>query len=293
MSVWFVRRRNLGRGSVKGMRNSMSVPTTHFKHWTNKTFGSKEEPSLIVRWGCTAAMPFDGVKVLNRVSAINCVNDKRGFRALMRDILPDLIPSSVFTLEEAQDESLYPMVVRRAHHAQGKHLWLVNDYSELQAVVNVLGEGNWYASKYIKKVSEYRVYVVSGKVVTVAEKTPENPDAIAWNVAQGGHFDVVKWDDWPLSACHNACKVLKHTGLDFGGVDVMIDEEGKDYLIEVNSAPSLPYLSDGSTSYRQRMMGRAFEYIYNNGNDWLDINNDYGNWRDVIHPCVWPRESSN
>lgn len=292
MSVWFVRRRNLGRGSVKGMRQSMSVPTTHFKHWLNKTFGAKEDPSMIIRWGCTAEMPYTGVKTLNKVSAINCVNDKRGFRALIGDVLPDLIPPSVFTKEDAQDESLYPMVLRRAHHAQGKHLWFVSNFNELQERVNVLGEGNWYSSKYIKKVSEYRIYVVSGKVVTVAKKTPDNPDAVAWNVAQGGRFDVVKWDDWPLKACHNACLTMRHTGLDFGGVDIMIDENGKDYLIEVNSAPSLPFLSDKSISYRQKAMGQAFEYTYKNGNDWLDIDNEYGNWRDVIHPSVWPRSTS-
>lgn len=123
---------------------------------------------------------------------------------------------------------------------------------------------------------------MAGRVITVAEKTPENPDAIAWNVAQGGRFDVVRWNNWNLEACRVAIEAMSYSGLDFGGVDVMVDREGRAYVIEINSAPSLPLLSDGSISYRHKVMAKGFKY----GRENIPEVTQYNHWSDVIHPAI-------
>jgi len=281
--ITFMRRRNLGRASVLGVKASMHRVSNTYKHWKDKTYGPKGAPHMVIRWGCTASFPewWGTPKVVNRVSAIQTVNDKRGFRALLRDTVVDTIPETIFHVDEAEN---YPLVVRPSHHAQGKNLWVVNDLQELLNVTSTLP--TWYASTLIDKVSEYRVYVVSGRVVTVAKKTPDDPTAVAWNVAQGGRFDVVPWGEWDLNVCRVAIRTFRQSGLDFGGVDVMVDEGGRAYVIEINSAPSLPKLSDGSVSYRQECMAKAFDYIYDNGTDWIEPEG-YENWRDVIHPSIW------
>lgn len=130
---------------------------------------------------------------------------------------------------------------------------------------------------------------MSGRIITVAQKTPEDPSAVAWNVAQGGRFDVVRWDSWPLEACRVALEAFALSGLDFSGVDVMMDAEGRAYVIELNSAPSLPFLSDGSISYRQKCMAKGFMYIAEHGKEHFDMPEQYNNWRDVIHPTIWSR----
>lgn len=173
--------------------------------------------------------------------------------------------------------------MRTATHSQGRNLWLVNSLEELVQVTSNLSD--WYASEFIDKVAEYRAYVVNGKIATVAKKTPADPRQVAWNVAQGGRFDVVRWSEWPLEVCRVAIEAFKFSGLDFGGVDVMVDREGRAYVIEINSAPSLPSLSDGSVSYRQKCMAKCFKYIYDNGNDWMDTTT-INRWQDVIHPAV-------
>jgi len=127
---------------------------------------------------------------------------------------------------------------------------------------------------------------VSGKVATVARKTPDDPTQVAWNVAQGGRFGVVRWGDWPLEVIKVALKAFSVTSLDFGGVDVMVDGEGKAYCIEINSAPSLPLLSDGSVSYRQKCMAKCFKYIEENGLDRFEIPSVVNHWSDVIHPSI-------
>lgn len=181
------------------------------------------------------------------------------------------------------------MVLRPRRHAQGKNLFVVNSFDELLNVVHerprVFANG-WYASELIDKVAEYRVYVVSGRVATVAQKTPEDPSAVAWNVAQGGRFDVVRWGEWPMEAVRVALEAFKHSGLDFSGVDVMIDRDGRAYVIELNSAPSLPLLSSGQISYRQKCMAKCFQYIHDNGKQHFPECSSINNWRDVIHPAV-------
>ena len=182
------------------------------------------------------------------------------------------------------------MVLRPRHHAQGKNLFVVNGVEELLNVVrskpHVFSQG-WYASELIDKVSEYRVYVVSGKVATVAKKTPHDPEAVAWNVAQGGRFDVVRWGEWPLEACRVAIEAFNCVpNLDFSGVDVMVDGNGRAYVIELNSAPSLPLLSDGSISYRQKCIAKCFKYMEENGKDNLSSDNYYHHFSGAIHPAV-------
>ena len=51
----------------------------------------------------------------------------------------------------------------------------------------------------------------------------------------------------------------KVSGCDFCGVDVMVDADGKAYVLEVNSAPSQ------TSEYRQGCVAKAFDYIVQNG----------------------------
>lgn len=181
------------------------------------------------------------------------------------------------------------LVLRPKRHAQGRNLFVVNGLREALEVARqkprVFRDG-WYLSELVDKVEEYRVYVVSGRVATVARKTPADSSAVAWNVAQGGRFDVVRWGDWHLEVCRVAVEAMKHFPLlDFGGVDVMVDREGRAWVIEINSAPSLPLLSDGSVSYRQICMAKCFKWISEHGKEHMETEG-YESWRQMIHPSI-------
>lgn len=183
------------------------------------------------------------------------------------------------------------MVVRPTHHHQGRHLKIANTGRELRGILNLRAFRNgWYARDLIDKSAEYRVYVMCGKVLNVARKTPGNPNAVAWNVARGGRFDHVRWGDWPDAVCDVALKSFAATDLHFGGVDVMVDQEGRAYMIEINSAPSLPFNSDGSTTIRHTNMAKGIKWHMDNTWDTIE-HTVSGGWRSFIHPACWvPRE---
>lgn len=306
MSIVFLRRRKLGHSSTQGMKSFM-ISSEGQSLWVNTaaTFGVRvlrtdrlshqrerdwvsTSSGMLIRWGTTAATSAPLSSQFNKSQAIHRVNDKRGFRKLLMENQPELVPHTLFSLSEDYTDH-HPLVVRPQTHAQGRNLWLVHDREQLENLLNSTPQlsGQWYASKLIDKIAEYRVYVMQGRVITVANKTPDDPSAVAWNVAQGGRFDVVRWGDWNLEVCRVAIDAFNYSGLDFGGVDVMVDREGKAYVIEINSAPSLPYLSDGSISYRQKCMAKGFLYAYHNGFDHFDPVETYSNWRNVIHPAIW------
>lgn len=295
MSIVFLRRPRLGRNSVKGMSlhlQSQGLDARGQLYNRRLTNFSENSSGLLVRWGCTAAVPevFRHLKVINKAEPIYLVNNKLGFRQLLMNGRADLIPPTTTSmLGNLSISGLnFPMILRPRRHSQGRNLWRINNPVDLQETLSsnadILSDG-WYLSELIDKKQEFRVYVVNGRVATVAEKHPDDPTQLAWNVHQGGEFRVVRWDDWNLDVCKVAIEAFNYSGLDFGGVDVMTDQDGRPYVIEINSAPSLPLLSDGSVSYRQKCMAKCFKFIHDNDNSTIDFVENQG-WRGYIHPAV-------
>ncbi len=100
--------------------------------------------------------------------------------------------------------------------------------------------------KYKKKKAEYRVHVINGEVVDVAQKkrtVGKEADTLIRSHLRGWTFckqNIVVPDDVKVQAI----KAVQSLGLDFGGVDVIWNEkEGRSYVLEVNCAPGL----EGST----------------------------------------------
>ena len=277
-----LRRRKLGRTScneiarlsktgIVAVRNDQPMPDGH---------------DLIIRWGTTSNLPYKA-KVLNEAAAIHWVADKATSRKIMADA--GLSPKTWLSHEDIVDNPdgfMFPVIVRKRVHSQGRDLYTCNDGKELLLATQKLGEGNYYISAYVAKVAEYRVLVGSGRVVWVAKKTPADPDAIAWNVAQGGRFDNVRWGEWPLEAIRVAIEAWKLSGLDFGGVDVMVDANGKAYVLEINSAPSQ------TSPYRQGCMAKYFDWIVNNNASHFDGIERIRRWQDVIHPALRERKDN-
>jgi glutathione synthase/RimK-type ligase-like ATP-grasp enzyme len=280
MSALLLRRRKLGLGSCNGVRH---YSQTGIDWVRNDKISPINKADFVFRWGCTSNIPFD-TKVVNEAKAIHYVSDKRQFRLDTAE--KGLAPKSwgnlddLFNLVDGVPENV---VVRRATHHQGRFLDVVepSDVIEMNNICRKYGEGNYYISEYIPKVAEYRVFFVQGRVVWVAQKTPANPDAVAWNVAKGGRFDNVRWDEWPLKSIRIAREAFLMSGLDFGGVDVMVDKDGTPYVLEINSAPSQ------TSPYRQECTAKAFDYIVEKGDKSpIPVIEERGGYRKFVHPAI-------
>lgn len=238
---------------------------------------------VLFRWGC-----FDKVSAkleVNTPSMLTWMSDKRRSRMEMQAAKVNVPESwsvdSRHNTTPQSEPSAGQFVSRPSAHAQGARL-VVGSFA--QCVRQSAQWGGGYVSRLINKTSEYRVFVVSGRVAWVARKTPGNPQDVAWNVAQGGRFDNVRFKEWPLAVCKEALKAAAVGNIDFGGVDVMLDNSGKAYVLEINGAVAM------ESPYRTQCTAACFDYIVKNGKKQFPMPDRIKGYGTIIHPAVAKRE---
>lgn len=271
-----LRRRKLGNTSCREISARTNIVTVRNDKLADQNI------DYLFRWGCTSNC--NAKHTINKAEAISLANDKKATRlklAPLRNKDKPIIPKTWANYEDWLQDKIFPIIIRPTHHAQGRSLFYCNNEEEMEkAVHKIENKGkDYYISEYIAKEAEYRVFVAQNRVVWVTKKTPANPADIAWNVAQGGRFDNVRFSDWPLKACRIAMMTVEAVGLDFGGVDVM--QKGNDfYVLEVNSAPSM------TSEYRQTTTAKVFQHIVDNGNITYPSPVKLNSYKDCIHPCL-------
>lgn len=284
-----LRRRKLGRTSCHEIASLAVSDIGIVRNWKPRDWsghGGIMDPLILFRWGCTSSTANIGVTLtVNTAESISWCSDKKNGRLEMQEAgvpVPETWAADRFQ-HEAQTTGDMRFVLRPAQHAQGRNL-VAGTRNEM--VSALLAGGIWidgYVSRLIDKVAEFRVFVCQNRAVWVAKKTPADPTAVAWNVAQGGRFDNVRWADWNTKVLQAALAAAKVSGTDFCGVDVMVDAEGNPYVLEVNSAPSQ------TSPYRQSCVAKAFDYIIQNNSKthFEDVEwNERRTWKSYIHPAV-------
>lgn len=208
-----------------------------------KLVGSKfteRDSDFIINWGnsnedkfdCLLNFPEDIEKVSNKLLFfLDCVDQS------LADFLPQF-----WTSREDIPNDAYPVVCRtKLTGHSGEGIVIADSPEELV-------EASLY-TKYIKKKDEYRVHLglssdaLTTKVIAVQQKRrrTDHPDP-NWQVrSHANGFVYCRSEiDPPASVVDSAIAVFEATGLCFGAVDVIWNEQQqRAYVLEVNSAPGL------------------------------------------------------
>ena len=284
---YILRRKGLGLGSTKAIKKLSQHEITLI---LNNKLPEFTDDDVVLRWGTTANLieqpptstNIYTCKVLNSCIAIHTVNNKSFFRQTLQLQAPHLIPKTWFNYENPK--ITYPCILRPQTHAQGKNLFFCENKKDLEFHLShnpIFPNNNYYISEYIPKIAEYRVCFIQGLVAWVAKKTPKNPQDIAWNVAKGGKFENVNWKAWPIDVIETAYQAYIISGLYLGGVDVMVDEKGRSYVLEINSAPS------HTSPYRQSCTTKCIDYgITHNMFNHLQPNDNFKKYSKWLHPAL-------
>jgi glutathione synthase/RimK-type ligase-like ATP-grasp enzyme len=272
---YILRRRGLGLGSTKAIKELSQHDITIVRNDKLLIYSLYD---TILRWGCTSPVTAPpNTVILNKNANISLVNNKQSFRFILKEQIPEIIPKTWFNYIDP--EITYPCILRPSTHAQGKHLYYCKNYVDLTNAITKVN--HYYISEYIPKVAEYRVCFIQGLVAWVANKIPKDPQAIAWNVAQGGKFENVLWKKWPINVIETAYKAYKLSGLYLGGVDVMVDKDGRSYVLEINSAPS------HTSPYRKQCTTKCIDYGITNKNfSYLNPNENFKKYSKWLHPAL-------
>ncbi len=113
---------------------------------------------------------------------------------------------------------------------------------------------------YIEKSREFRVTMVDTVIAFLMEKSPPPDGGFKWNMARGSTWHPVPPDvDLRRNLRELGSRALRSIGYDFGGIDIMQDNDNNFYVLEVNSLPSAgetnaPQLAHALKTYIERRL---------------------------------------
>lgn len=223
---------------------SEALNARRIKHGNSRYIGGPGK--TVINWGCAGELPANvrGSRIINPPEAVARVSNKLVFFQTCANAGAPRIPE--FTTDRN--------VVRR---------WLV-DGSKVVArtilqghsgrgIVILEGEGVDIPvaplyTKYVPKKEEWRLHVFKdGDQLRIMDqqrkiRDPEFPGVPDWNVRSHANGFIFAREVEPPNpdVLHQAIKALEVTGLDFGAVDVIWNQQaGQAYVLEINTAPGL------------------------------------------------------
>lgn len=143
--------------------------------------------------------------------------------------------------EKICEEIGLPLVLKHLHLQRGGGVFLIKEASQIPRILKDFPGGDFMFQKLVGNVHEYRILVLNGKIGAYEEKIKTDKNEFRSNVHLGAlekFFDVASIPDDIKEISIKAAKVL---GIEVAGVDVLVDENGKAWLIEVNRGPGLTY----------------------------------------------------
>lgn len=212
----------------------------------------------LIRWGSQApylppSAALSSTRIVNKADALAKASDKYLSLQLLRDA-----GVRVPNFSEDPEELQYPFLGRRRQHARGTDVVLVLQKGD------ILRRSRDYYVQYIPTTREFRLHVVGGKVIRTQGKFLDRPElAVPWirNYATGYRFRAPRrqLNGSRVEAAVNAVRAL---GLDFGAVDLLIGNDGLEYVLEVNTAPSCsPLTARQYVTEFQRLLNLPSEQV--------------------------------
>jgi RimK family alpha-L-glutamate ligase len=198
---------------------------------------------VIARLDILHALEMLGVKVYNTGRAVERTVDKAMTSFLLHHhgiATPDTWvcesrqeAHEVMAREISEDK---PMVIKPLFGSQGKGVRLIKKGEALPVPMEAHVDGLYYLQRYVDSGEgawhDHRVFVIQGKAIAAMVRHGES-----WvnNFALGGRCEAVVHDG-ELGALAEAA--ARAVDIDYCGVDIIRDRQGKLYVLEVNSIPA-------------------------------------------------------
>ena len=179
-----------------------------------------------------------GVRVINSAETIERGVDKYYTLSLMEDlgikVPPTIVTEKFDDALAAFDELGKDVVVKPLFGSEGRGMVRVTDKDAAYRLFRALEMGRYvfYIQKYIPHDNrDFRILVIGDRVMASMTRTGKD-----WkcNMANGAGAKALEADDELIDISIRSAEILK---ADYAGVDILPGEDGKLYLIELNTIP--------------------------------------------------------
>jgi len=139
----------------------------------------------------------------------------------------------------------FPVMLKEVVGSQGTGIHFANSDDEVKTHVKYLknkGVKSVLIQSFIEtgkdKVSDYRIFIVGGKIVATMKRTSTDKKSKIANISAGGKGEAAEISKENQTMCIEAARAV---GIEnsITGVDLLTDSKGTGYIIEVNSNPGL------------------------------------------------------
>jgi RimK family alpha-L-glutamate ligase len=179
-----------------------------------------------------------GVQVINGAPALLAAHDKLATTLLLA-WAGVTQPRTAYVRESSAPSFPGPYVVKPRFGSWGRDVYLCGDETELRARLATLRNRQWFQrhGALVQSLVEptgrdLRVVVAAGRVVGAVERHAQ-PGEWRTNVALGA---VRRSVSPPAEARVLALRSVAALGSDLAGVDIVSDQDGRSYVLEVNGA---------------------------------------------------------
>jgi tetrahydromethanopterin:alpha-L-glutamate ligase len=196
---------------------------------------------VITRLNVLHMLKMQGVYIYNDAKSIERTVDK-GMTSFLLKQMGVSTPatwvcesrSKAHQIIQTEIASHQQVVIKPLFGSQGKGVRKLTDNSRLPVPKELFVDGVYYLQRFIQtgqQNCDYRVFVINQHAVATMQRS-----GVGWlnNVAQGAQCTEVK-DEAIANLAIQAAAAL---AIDYCGVDIIKDEEGQLWVLEVNSIPA-------------------------------------------------------
>lgn len=199
----------------------------------NIALGNYENPGVV----CWGAGMQNIPKVLNaNCSAFNKLTQLKKLSAAGISTVPIL---EQIPLWMHGHNPIFPILARKLNHVAGRDIILCKSPASCR---KALAKGRAYFTRFVPSSTEFRVWVYRKRHLGTYEKILKYPwkkKGVNRNYHNGYAFQLVASEAVPRPAVDIAISCIAALGLDFGAVDILLGNDKKFYVLEVNTAPGV------------------------------------------------------
>ncbi len=140
-----------------------------------------------------------------------------------------------------------PMVAKDLYSQRGLGVSLIKSKEDFQKLVSNFPLRKFMFQKFVDKKEEFRVLVLGDKIGSYERKTSEDPKEFRNNVSLGAKEDFISLNKISDEVRSISIKSAQILGIEIAGVDVVLDNDGKAWVLEVNRGPGFTYKSKESS----------------------------------------------